>query len=206
MRAPPLVLASASPRRADVLRQLGLSFSVRPAGVDESYLPGESPRAHVERLALAKARAVAAEHPGTLVVGGDTVVVDEDRVLGKPADADAAVAMLRSLSGRTHRVLSGIALAGAHGEVSAVSETRVVFRTLDEPAVRAYVATGEPLDKAGGYGIQEAGAALVAQIQGDYYTVVGFPVPTFLELLERAGWRYAFAGLQPRSDSDFPTP
>lgn len=201
MTAPALVLASASPRRADVLRQLGLTFTVHPARVDETYLPGEGPAAHVERLAREKAEAVAARVPGSLVVGGDTVVVDGERVLGKPADAAEAMAMLRSLAGRTHRVLSGLALAGPGGRVSGVSETEVVFRDADEELLAAYAATGEPLDKAGGYGIQEAGAALVAEIRGDYYTVVGFPVPLFMELLARGGWRYTFAGLEPHDTS-----
>lgn len=206
MTAPPLVLASASPRRADVLRQLGLSFTVRPARVDESYLPGESPEAHVERLAREKARAVAARHPGSLVVAGDTVVLDGGRVLGKPGGTDEAVAMLRSLAGGSHRVLSALALAGPHGEVAAVSEARVTFRKVDEGFLQAYAATGEPLDKAGGYGIQEAGAALVEGIRGDYYTVVGLPVAVFLDLLGRAGWRYTFAGIEPLDSPPPPTP
>lgn len=197
MTSPTLVLASASPRRADVLRQLGLSFTVEPAHLDEPFRTGESPGEHVERMAREKAAAVAAERPEALVVAGDTVVVDRGRVLGKPADTHAAVAMLRSLAGHTHRVVSGVALAGAHGVVSGISATEVSFRPMDEALLQAYAATGEPLDKAGGYGIQEAGAALVAEIHGDYYTVVGFPVRIFLELLERAGWRYTFTGIEP---------
>lgn len=197
MKAPDIVLASASPRRAAVLSRLGLDFVVRPAHLDERVLPGESPGEHAERLAREKAEAVAARNPGALVVGGDTVVVDGERILGKPADDAEAVAMLRSLAGRTHRVVSGLALAGEHGVVSARSETEVELRAFDEETARGYVATGEPADKAGAYGIQGAGAALVAGIRGDYYTVVGFPVPAFLELVERAGWRYTFEGLEP---------
>lgn len=197
MTAPALVLASASPRRADILRQIGLAFTVRPAHLDESSLPGERPEDHVERLAREKAAVVAETEPGALVVAGDTEVVDGARVLGKPADAGQAVAMLRSLAGRSHRVVSGLALAGPHGTVSGVATTEVVFRKVDEAFLRAYASTGEPLDKAGGYGIQGAGAALVEEIRGDYYTVVGFPVPLFLELLARGGWRYTFAGLEP---------
>lgn len=204
MTPPLLVLASASPRRADVLRQLGVVFNVRPARVDERYLPDESPAEHVERLAREKAQAVSARHPEALVVGGDTVVVDGDRVLGKPTDEEEALAMLRSLAGRSHAVLSGVALAGAHGVVSGVSATEVVFRPVDEAFLSSYVATGEPLDKAGAYGIQGGGAALVAEIRGDYYTVVGLPVPLFLDLLERAGWRHTFTGLEP--DRSTPSP
>jgi septum formation protein len=189
------VLASASPRRADVLRQLGLEPAVRSSSVDEAYLPGETPAEHVERLAREKALAIALEAPAALVIGGDTVVVDGGRVLGKPADAEAATAMLLSLSGREHAVLSGIALAGPHGVLSATDRAVVRFRSFDRATAERYVATGEPMDKAGAYGIQGLGAALVESIEGDYYTVVGFPVQAFLGLVERAGWRYDFGRL-----------
>lgn len=199
MGAPRLLLASASPRRADLLRRMGLEVEVRPADVDERYLPGESPAAHVERLARAKAEAVAREAPGALVVGGDTVVVHEGEVLGKPSDDEAAVRMLMSLAGRTHVVLSGIALAAPDGTRSRVGRADVRFRSFDAGFARAYVATGEPHDKAGAYGIQGLGAALVEEIHGDYYTVVGFPVGSFLDLLRDAGWRYLFGRLEPLS-------
>jgi septum formation protein len=183
-----------------VLRQLRLPFTIDPARLDESYLPGETPGAHVERLALEKARAVAPAHPGALVVGGDTVVVHQGRVLGKPADPEEARAMLSSLAGRSHDVLSGLALVGGRVERSTVARARVTFRAADERALEAYVATGESMDKAGAYGIQEAGAALVEEIRGDYYTVVGFPVAAFLDLLAQAGIRYTFTGLEPLDD------
>jgi septum formation protein len=232
---PRLILASASPRRLDILRQLGLESEVRPAEVDESYLPGESPAEHVERLARAKAEAVAeaaggeaqrttgdeirtAVEGGTggaeetrggaagslLVIGGDTVVVDGDRVLAKPVDSDDAVRTLLSLSGRSHEVLSGLALVqadvhraadGSATTLTEVSRTVVRMRPFDEETARRYVGTGEPMVKAGGYGIQGLGAALVESIEGDYYSVVGFPVGAFLDLLERAGWRFAFGRL-----------
>ena len=200
--APRVVLASASPRRADILRQLGLEAIVRPAEVDERYLAGESPAEHVERLARLKAERVAAAEADALVIGGDTVVLlDGDRVLGKPADADDAARTLLSLSGRTHAVLSGLALAGPHGTVSTVARTEVRFRELSEREARAYVASGEPMDKAGAYGIQGLGAALVEAISGDYYSVVGFPVSAFIGLLEDAGWRYAFGRLEPVAET-----
>lgn len=207
---PRLILASASPRRADLLGQLGLAFEVRPADVDERYQGDESPAEHVERLARAKSEAGAEAGAGAdarsaheLVIGGDTVVVCDGRVLGKPADEDDAVAMLCALSGRTHEVLSGIALceAGPAGPLrtwSGLSRTEVRFRAFGEAEARAYAATGEPLDKAGAYGIQGLGGALVEEIHGDYYTVVGFPVGRFLSLLEEAGWRYAFGRIEPR--------
>jgi septum formation protein len=195
MAAPRLVLASGSPRRADVLRQLGLAPEVRPADVDETYLPGETPPAHVERLARAKAGLVSAREPGALVVGGDTVVVIDGRVLSKPSDADDAVATLVSLAGRTHEVFTGLALAGGHGTTTTVARAAVRFRPFDRDVARRYVETGEPLDKAGAYGIQGLGAALVDSIDGDYYCVVGFPVGAFIDLLARAGWRYDFGRL-----------
>ena len=194
--APRIVLASASPRRAELLRRLGLEVTISPAEVDERHLPGEPPEVHVERLARTKAETVAGRLPGTLVVAGDTVVVREGVVLGKPADAEEAVAMLLSLAAREHTVLSGIALCGGRGTVSAVGRATVRFRDFDEREARAYVATGEPMDKAGAYGIQGMGGALVEGIEGDYYTVVGFPVVSFIELLARAGWRYAYGGLE----------
>lgn len=192
---PRLVLASGSPRRADVMRQLGLEPEIRPAEIDEAYRPGETPAEHVERLARAKAEAVSRGVADALVIGGDTIVLDGARVLPKPVDADDAVAMLASLSGRTHEVLSGLAIAGAHGTVSAVARTRVRMRAFDDATTTAYVSTGEPLDKAGAYGIQGQGAALVAGIDGDYYTVVGFPVGVFLDLLGQVGWRFDFGTL-----------
>lgn len=194
--SPRLVLASGSPRRADVLRQLGFDPEVRPADVDEAYMPGETPTEHVERLARAKAEAVVQQGVEALVIGGDTIVLDGDRVLSKPLDADDAVAMLERLSGGTHEVLSGLALSGRHGTFSTVARARVHMRAFDREMAEAYVATGEPLDKAGAYGIQGQGAALVEAIDGDYYAIVGFPVGAFFDLLERAGWRFDFGILR----------
>jgi septum formation protein len=194
---PRLVLASASPRRAELLVQLGLRAEVAPAHVDETYLPDEKPAAHAERLARRKAETVARSVPDALVVAGDTVVVDRGQVLGKPASADDAVAMLLSLAGREHEVLSAVALAGVGDTVSAVGRARVRFRPFGTELARAYAASGEPMDKAGGYGIQGLGAALVEAVDGDYYAVVGFPIVRFLELLERKGWRYACGRLEP---------
>lgn len=192
---PRIVLASGSPRRAAILAQLGLAPQVVAADVDETYLAGETPAEHVERLARAKALAVALGTSDALIVAGDTVVVDGDRVLGKPKSAEEATAMIQSLAGRTHHVYSGLALVGEHGTVSSVARASVRFRGFDEAAARRYAETGEPTDKAGGYGIQGLGAALVDSIDGDYYCVVGFPVGVFLDLLERAGWRYDFGTL-----------
>lgn len=193
-----LVLASASPRRADVLRALRLPFSVDAAEIPEERGAGESPSAFVERLAREKAGSVAERHPGEWVLAGDTVVVLDGEVLGKPEDEARAVRMLTRLAGREHRVATGLALAAPGGTVaSGVDLTVVRFRAFDARHARAYVATGEPLDKAGAYGIQGMGGALVRGIDGDYFTVMGFPVALFVDLLGRSGLRYAFGRLVP---------
>jgi septum formation protein len=191
------VLASQSPRRLQLLQSLGIAVHVQPADIDEGYREGEEPGAHAERLACEKAAAVAAQDPDSVVIGSDTVVVVDGEVLGKPRDADDAVAMLLRLQGRSHEVATGIAVAAAGRTWSSVERVEVRFRTFDEKLARAYAATGEPLDKAGGYGIQGYGAALVESIRGDYYAVMGLPIGRMLLLLEEAGWGYDFRGLGP---------
>jgi septum formation protein len=180
----------------DILRQLGLEPSVEVADVDEAFRPGEAAEDHVRRLAREKVEAVAAIRPGALVVGGDTVVVGAE-VLGKPADESEALDMLMSLAGRSHEVLSGLAISLDGRTAGTVARTEVLFRAYGEDEARAYVRTGEPMDKAGAYGIQGMGAALVEEIRGDYYTVVGFPVASFVTLLNEVGVRYAFGRLEP---------
>lgn len=187
---PDLVLASGSPRRASVLRQLGLRFEVVVPDVDETLEPSELPAAAAERLARKKAERGAA--PGVLAFGFDTIVVEGGDTLGKPSSEAEAHAMLLRLSGGVHDVLTGIAAAAPGRIESAVERTRVRVRRLSEEDVAAYVATGEPMDKAGAYGIQGAGASLVDGIEGDFFNVMGFPVQRFLELLGRFGLRYAF--------------
>ena len=172
----PLVLASRSPRRAEILRAQGLAFTVQPAGIDETVLDDETPGAHVRRLALEKARAVAADHPGAMVLGSDTVVVIDGEILGKPEDEAEARAMLRRLAGREHAVYSAAALVTADAHAVDHDVTRVRFRELDHHEIAAYVASGEPMDKAGAYGIQQRGALLVAGIDGCYFNVMGLPL------------------------------
>ena len=198
--APRLVLASASPRRRELIERLGLPFEVLPADVDESPMRGEAPEAMARRLAEAKALAIAHVRPHALVVGSDTIVVVDGDVLGKPADDDQAVRMLMRLQGREHRVETGIAVvappspgAKAARVASSVVGVDVRFRPFDEAFARAYVATGEPLDKAGAYGIQGFGSALVERIDGDYFAVMGLPVVRMLEHLRELGWEYRFS-------------
>ena len=186
----PVVLASASPRRADVLAMLGIPFTVAPAGVEERRGAGERPRRYVERLAREKARAVTAAHPGALTVAGDTIVVLDGTVLEKPTGPADAAAMLAALSGTAHTVYSGLALARGGRMASRVAAAQVVFRDLGRDLIDRYVETGEPLDKAGAYGIQGQGAALVREIQGDYFTVVGLSVAALVSLLPELGLRY----------------
>ncbi len=195
----PLILASQSPRRAQLFRMLGLRFDVIPGDVDESYRPGEDPVVHAERLAREKASAIARAQPDALVIGSDTVVVIDDVVLGKPDDAEDAVGMLMQLQGREHMVATGIAVASSAEVRSAVERVTVRFRRFDEAIARAYVATGEPLDKAGAYGIQGYGATLVDRIDGDFFAVMGLPIVRLILLLEQFGWRYDFPAVEPGS-------
>jgi septum formation protein len=188
----PLVLASASPRRRDLLAAAGLRFEVVPADVDERPQPGEAPAELAERLAREKALAVAARlgrEPRRLVLGSDTLVVLEERVLGKPADAEEAVRWLRLLAGRVHRVLTGIAAVESdtlHVRSRHV-ESRVQLRSVELDEIRAYVATGEPLDKAGAYAIQGQGGRFVCRVEGSHSNVIGLPVEETLALLREAG-------------------
>lgn len=191
-----MILASRSPRRDELLRRLGLEFTVSIPQVDESLLPGEDPAAAAQRLARLKARSCVAED--TLAIGCDTLVVDDGGTLGKPVDAADAVEMLRRLQGKEHVVYTGVALAEPGRVESAVEATRVWFRPLDPRECEEYVRTREPMDKAGAYGIQGYGAAIVERIEGDFFNVMGLPLTRLLELFRRFGWRYAFLrGLVP---------
>jgi septum formation protein len=193
---PPIVLASQSPRRAELIARLGLDFDVQPADIDESYRPGETPPEHAERLAREKAERVARTHPHALVIGSDTIVVIDGDVLGKPKSPEQAVEMLMRLSARDHEVCTGVAVAMDGRVESGLERVRVRFRTLDRHACDEYVATGEPMDKAGAYGIQGFGSAIVESIEGDYFAVMGLPVVRMLGLIERFGWRYGFGKLE----------
>ena len=192
MAVPDIILASASPRRAALLTQIGLAFWAHPSALGddgEKRLTGETVEAYVRRLARAKAREVAQRLRHGLVVGADTAVTCGDRLLGKPRDRDEANDFLLFLAGRTHDVITGLALVDAETgrtEVE-IAVTAVTMRPFDATEAAAYVATGEPMDKAGAYGIQERGALLVEGIRGDYFNVVGLPIALLAAMLRRFG-------------------
>lgn len=185
---PRIVLASSSPRRRELLAGLGLAFDVLPADIDEASLPGESPKAYVDRLAVEKARAVAAGLAGdSLVMAADTVVVVDGDMLGKPRDPAENRVFIDRLAGRSHHVSTGHCLLRGERLERIVRTTEVVFRDLDEAERDRYVATGEGVDKAGGYAIQGIGASLVDRIDGCYFNVVGLSVAAVVAAARRLG-------------------
>jgi len=182
-----LVLASASPRRRALLSDAGFVFDVAVAKADEHRQPDESPAQYVERIALEKARLIAAAYPGAVVLGADTEVVLDDVVFGKPVDRADAARMLKLLSGRAHEVLTAFAIVGCGRESAAVVGAQVWFRPLSDPEILGYVATAEPFDKAGAYAIQGRAAAFVERVEGAEATVIGLPVVEVVEALRRFG-------------------
>ena len=192
MSAYRVVLASSSPRRRELLALVGISHEVRPANIDETLRPRETPRRYAERLAREKATAVATRDPNLITIGADTIVVINRKILGKPADADQAGAMLRQLSGREHTVVTAVAVSRGKKLRSAVDEVRVRFRKLHADEIDAYISTGEPMDKAGAYGIQGYGATIVECIDGDYFAVMGMSLVRLVGLLRDVGVRYQF--------------
>jgi septum formation protein len=181
-----IILASRSPRRAELLSAAGIPFEVLAADVDETPRPGEDPAAYVERLAIDKARAVLALRPGARVLGADTTVTIDGEILGKPSDAADATRMLRLLSGRPHLVHTGVALISARGIQSGVDTTRVWFDAMTDEDISWYVATGEPVDRAGAYAIQGFASRFIPRIDGSYSNVVGLPVAMVSSILKRA--------------------
>jgi septum formation protein len=186
-----LVLASASPRRRELLEQAGFTFQVESVPVDETLRPGEAPEEYVQRLAREKAEAVVrARHKradsASLVLGADTAVVCDDLVLSKPLDEEDAFRMLRLLSGRTHRVLTGVCLISSAGVRTAVDSTQVTMRPISDEEIRSYIASGEPRDKAGAYAIQGRAALWIPRIEGCYFNVVGLPLARVSAMIEAA--------------------
>ncbi len=185
---PQIILASASPRRQELLRLLCPSFLVQPADVDESLQEGRALCDEIVRLATDKAKSICETAQNAVVIGSDTMVTIDGMALGKPQDAEDAKRMLRLLSGRTHEVLTAVAVVSADGqEQTALNTTRVTFYPLTEAEIVRYVATGEPMDKAGAYGIQGLGSRWVQEMQGDYYSVMGLPVAQLYRLLRARG-------------------
>ena len=187
-----VILASQSPRRRQLLDLVGIEHEVRPADIDESLVVGELPEQYAERLAREKAEVIAKHDEESLVVGADTTVVIDDIILGKPIDVGDAARMLRMLSGRSHTVITAIAACHKGRTVSAVEVVDVTFRALDDDEIRLYIATGEPMDKAGAYGIQGYGATIVRRIDGDYFAVMGLSLVRLVALFAELGVSYDF--------------
>jgi septum formation protein len=201
---PRVVLASSSPRRRELLTLIGIGHTVSPADIDETPFAGEEPRPHAERLARRKASVVAEREPNAVIIAADTIVVVDGDILGKPRDEAEAAAMLHRLSAREHLVLTAVAVARDGVVVSDVEAVDVTFRPLSEADITRYIATGEPMDKAGAYGIQGYGATIVTRIDGDYFAVMGLALGLTVRLMARVGVEYRFGALiarQPDSHS-----
>jgi nucleoside triphosphate pyrophosphatase len=196
MIEPRIILASQSPRRRELLHLIRLDHEVQPANVDETQKPDETPRVYAERVARDKALAIAREQGDAVVIAADTIVVVDGDVLGKPNDAESAAAMLARLSDRTHLVDTAVAVVRNGTVVSDVEEVDVTFRALDAAEIQRYIATGEPMDKAGAYGIQGYGATIVKRIRGDYFAVMGLPLGLLVRLLGKVGLNYDFGTLR----------
>ncbi|OCA92405.1 Maf family protein [Pseudobacillus wudalianchiensis] len=184
-----LILASGSPRRKELLEQIGLAFTVKVSHADETIPSGITPEEAVMHLASVKAAAVAKNDEDHFVIGADTVVVLDGEILGKPSDRQEAKEMLQRLSGRTHAVCTGVAVRHKGSECSFYEKTNVTFWKLTEEEINGYLDTGEPFDKAGAYGIQGAGAIFVKKIDGDYFSVVGLPISSLYRQLKQMGWQ-----------------
>jgi septum formation protein len=182
-----LVLASASPRRQELLRNAGFEFAVQPANIPEELRLGEEPKTFAERLASEKALAVSQQRTNDIVLGADTIVIIEGEILGKPRDPEDAFRMLRMLSGRTHQVVTGICLIGPGFSDVRSETTSVNMTSLTDEEIHAYVVTGEPSDKAGAYGIQGIASRWISRIEGDYFNVVGLPVSLVYRMLRERG-------------------
>ncbi len=185
--SPPLILASGSPRRRELLLHLGIPFQIDPSGIDESPIPGLSPAQLVQALALAKARDVAGRRPDAVVIGADTLVDLDGQSLAKPIDSEDALRMLRLLAGRAHRVHTGLAVCHAGQVGSCVVSSTVSMRRSTDQVLAAYVAGGEPMDKAGAYAVQGEGSVLIDRVEGSYLAVIGLPLLALRDLLREAG-------------------
>ncbi len=185
-----LTLASGSPRRQEILTNLGLNFTVLPANIDESPQLSEEPQSYALRMAVQKAMAAANKVESGLIIGADTIVVVDGQIMGKPRDVAEAAQQLRVLSGREHIVFSGLGIVDktTGRTVSTLEQTIVYFREMSDAEIQSYIRTGEPLDKAGSYGIQGKGAVFIRRIEGDYFNVVGLPIAKLYSLLAELGY------------------
>ncbi len=181
-----IILASESPRRAELLKQIGLDFKIMPSAVDEGKEPKESLEGYVKRVALSKAEKAAVDFKDAIIIAADTIVVINKKRLGKPESPESAIAMLKKLSGRCHTVMTGVAVVDAVKNKRAAKAvlTKVWFKKLSDKEIKEYVKSGEPLDKAGGYGIQGRAAVFVKRIEGEYFNIVGLPLNTLYEMLK----------------------
>jgi septum formation protein len=187
-----LILASSSPRRKELLETLRLPFAISSSEVDESFDPGTLPEEIVVELAERKAQAVFNKNPEAFVIGADTIVVANNDILGKPADEAEAISMLKTLSGKRHDVYTGVSIVSPISSTRFFEKTEVWFWELTDNEISAYVASGEPLDKAGAYGIQQLGSMLVKEIKGDYFAVVGLPVARTIRELRKVGYQLPY--------------
>ena len=190
-----VILASASPRRHELLKLIGIPHEIVPANIDESVRGRESPRKHAERLSREKASSVTGRDSTVIAIGADTIVLIDKKILGKPANSVDAGSMLSLLSGREHIVITAVAVARGKKISSGVEEVAVKFRKLSDDEIDVYIATGEPMDKAGAYGIQGFGATIVERIEGDYFAVMGLPLVRLVSLLGEVGVSYGFGKL-----------
>ena len=192
MPVPRIVLASASPRRRELLELIGIRFTAAPADIDESMIGEETGGALAERLAREKAAVVAQRYPDAFIIAADTVVDLNGSLMAKPGTEAEAFEMLRALSGKTHTVFTGMACAFNGEIISAIDEVSVTFRNLSDAELHAYIATGEPMDKAGAYGIQGYGATIVQRIDGDYFAVMGLSLVRLVNIMKQLGVEYRF--------------
>jgi septum formation protein len=206
---PRIILASQSPRRRDLLSLIGIPHTVRPADIDETVRPDEGPIACVERLACEKAQRIAGSDldasEDAVVIAADTIVVIDDRILNKPVDVTDARAMLRALQGKTHAVHTAVCVVRGIRRAAGLASVRVRFRPLRDDEIDAYIATGEPMDKAGAYGIQGYGATIVDHIDGDFFAVMGLPLVTLVRLLAEVGIEYRFGRIVLSTPGPSPT-
>jgi len=182
-----IILASQSPRRKKILEQIGLDFKVVISDFDETKIRFKTPQEMVEKLSLGKAKTIAKKYPNSIIIGADTTVIFKSEIIGKPKSKEDAVRILRLLSGNTHEIVTGFTVLKGNKSITKHVTSRVKFKKLTEDEIKAYVATGEPMDKAGGYGIQEKGGLFMENIQGDYFNVVGLPIFAVAKALKKFG-------------------